>query len=179
VIVLARFAGRLSCPAHARTAAALVFMGLVTLAGCLPWLSYGFNTTVIESSRGRLKTHPQWAAGMPQVIDYVREHTTPSDFVAVVPEERFINFFSERRHPTRDPGVGPHWLATPEDEARFVAEVLARPTPLLIVSRRAYVEFHAGRFQNYGRRVMKALERDYELVETMDMYEIFRRRPRR
>ena len=177
IIVLVRSAARLARLPAADTAAAVVFLGLVTLNGYRPVvLAYGRATQVVEAPRGRLQARPRAVRGMAQVIAYVRTHTAPSDFVAVMPEERFINFFSERRHPTRDPGVGPHWLATPQDEARFVAEIVDRDTALLVVSRRRYPEFRAGQFKGYGRRVMQALERDYEFVQEMDTYEIFRRR---
>ena len=69
------------------------------------------------------------AAGRPlaRVIDYVRDRTEPGEYVVSLPEERLINFLAERRHPTRDPGTGPGWLATAEDEDRFIREVDGRP----------------------------------------------------
>jgi hypothetical protein len=177
IIVLVRSAARFARLPAADTATAVVFLGLVTLNGYRPVvLAYGQATQVVEGARGRLQARPRAVRGMAQVIAYVRAHTAPSDFVAVVPEERFINFFSERRHPTRDPGVGPHWLATPQDEARFVAEIVDRDTALLVVSRRRYPEFRAGQFMGYGGRAMQALDRDYVFVQEMDTYEFFLRR---
>ena len=99
--------------------------------------------------------------------------------MAVIPEERFINFFAERRHPTRDPGTGPGWLATVADEQRFLTEVLDHRTALLIVSNRPYIEFRRGPFAGYQRRVMAQLERHFALERSVGPFRIYRRRGRR
>ena len=100
------------------------------------------------------------------VVDYVRAHTRPDDWVAVFPEERLVNFLAERRHPTRDSGTGPGWLATKEDEEACVAELEARRPALVVLTDRRWPEFGAEDLGSYNPTLRAWIDREYEPVLT-------------
>jgi hypothetical protein len=147
-----------------------------TVVGVIPY--YERQTYELRFPRGTIRTTPREGTAMGQVIDYVRANTQPTDYVAVLPEERLINFLSERRFPTRDPGVGPFWLARPEDEARFVAELDARRPTVIVLSKRHYREFGAGSLGDYNPLVKAHIDRTYMPVFRRGPYVVLRRRPR-
>jgi hypothetical protein len=97
-----------------------------------------------------------------QVVDLIRARTRPEDWVAVFPEERLINFLSERRHPTRDSGTGPGWLATPDDERACIAELEARRPALVVLTDRRWPEFGAGDFGTYNPRLRAWIADEYD-----------------
>ena len=116
--------------------------------------------------RGTLRTAMMEGQPLAKVIDHIRAHTEPADWVAVFPEERLINFLSERRHPTRDSGTGPGWLATPEDEAECVAQLEKRRPRLVVLSDRRWPEFGAGDLGSYNPLLRAWIDREYEPVLT-------------
>jgi hypothetical protein len=128
--------------------------------------------------RGTILTLPLYGQPLETVIDYVRTHTALDDYVAVLPEERIINFLAERRHPTRDPGIGPGWLATPADEERFIREIEERRTALVVISNRVFPEFGVGRLGSYNPSIEAYIRRNWDrvLATDGDGYVIYARR---
>jgi len=152
---------------HTALAAACVVAVPVVLQG----VAYAQHFTryyrfVLAYPRGTMKTQAVDGQPMATVIDYVRAHTTATDWVAVYPEERLINFFSERRHPTRDSGVGPGWLATPADEESCIAELEARRPRVIVLSNRRWPEFGAQALGSYNPLLRAWIEREYVPVLT-------------
>ena len=186
VLGMTRFVPAFVLPRTAPLAAALVVATAVVDAAGHNWkghdvpssmtLAYRSKTMALDYPRGRLHTNVWQGTPLKATIDYVRSHTRPGDYVAVIPEERFINFFSERPHPTRDPGVGPGWLATRDDEERFLREIHEKNTQLIVISTRVYPEFRAGKFDFYNRRVKAELDRSYVEVWRRGRYRVFARR---
>ena len=135
---------------------------------------------VVSYPRGTLRMSAMEGQPFAKVVDFVRAHTKPEDWLPVFPEERLINFLSERRYPARDPGTGPGWLATREDEEAGVAELEARPSRLLILSDRRWPEFGAGDLGSYNPTLRAWIDREYEPVLTtapnIVRYTIFRKR---
>lgn len=130
----------------------------------------------LEYPRGTIRTLPLEGAPMKKVIDYLRAHTNPGDAVAVLPEEQMINFLAETRHPTRDTGIGPGWLATKADEDRFLGEVEEAGTRFIVLSKRRYPEFQSGGVEDYNPRIVAYIRRHYEPVLSAGIYEIYRLR---
>jgi hypothetical protein len=123
--------------------------------------AFAQRSFALEFPRGTIIDTPARAAPIQQVVELIRRATAPSDFVAVIPEERIINFLSERRNPTRDSGIGPGWLATPADEAAYVAELQARPPAMIVLSARRYTEFGYGELATYNPLVADYIARAY------------------
>ena len=121
VLVVGRVAALLVPGATAFAAAGVVAVSLALLAGANAEHYRTQYRHVVSYPRGTLRMPPLEGQALAAVVDFVRTHTKPDDWVAVFPEERLINFLSERRHPTRDSGTGPGWLATPADEAACIA----------------------------------------------------------
>jgi len=172
LLLIVRWPASYLFPRTSRLAAALV-VGVVASGVGYNWyrFEYARRTPRVSSPRGTLRA-PE-ADDMQQVVDYVRRNTTAADFVAVVPEERFINFFAERRHPTRDPGVGPYWLATDKDRLQFLAELIERPPAFVVLSRRTYREFGAGRFDEYEPAITAWIRSRYRPVLENKQYTVF------
>ncbi len=116
----------------------------------------------LDYPRGFIADRPDRAAPLREVVDYVRANSSGGDYVAVIPEERLINFLAERRNPTSDSGIGPGWLATAEDQRRFVEELEARSTPLVVVSTRPFPEFERGDVAEYAPAVVDHIRRNYQ-----------------
>lgn len=127
------------------------------------------RSTALQYPRGTIADTPARARPVQQVVDLIRSSTAAGDYVAVLPEERIINFLSERRNPTRDSGIGPGWLATAQDEAAYIDELRARAPAMIVVSRRRYPEFGVGDLASYNPLVAQHLERDYRLLRTVGL----------
>ena len=121
---------------------------------------------VLAYPRGTLRMPAMGGQQLAAVVDYVRAHTVPGDWVAVFPEERLVNFLAERRHPTRDSGTGPGWLATKADEEACIAELEARRPALIVLSDRRWPEFGAGDLASYNPTLHAWIEREYAPVLT-------------
>jgi len=119
------------------------------------------RSTPVAYPRGTLFDVRRRAIPLSKVIDYVRSHTGKADFVAVIPEERIINFLAERRNPTRDSGIGPRYLANEEDERAYIGALESHATALVVVSGRQFPEFGYGGVGSYNPIVMEYLNRRY------------------
>jgi len=119
---------------------------------------------VLSYPRGTLRMPAMGGQQLATVVDYVRQHTEPDDWVAVFPEERLVNFLAERRQPTRDSGTGPGWLATRQDEEQCIAQLEARRPALIVLSDRRWPEFGAGDLGSYNPTLVDWVEREYEPV---------------
>ena len=111
---------------------------------------------------------------MKAVIDYLRQETDPGDYVAVLPEEQMINFLAETKHPTRDTGIGPGWLANRADVERFLAELGSDRTRFVVTSGRRYAEFGATKGALEGPRIAGFLESNYGTVFSAGRYRVLR-----
>jgi hypothetical protein len=154
VLLVARRLAAFVVPRQAAAAAALVFAVPLALAAIERGRHYRTHYRFpLSYPRGTIFTQAHAAVPMRATIDYVRSHSAPGDTVAVLPEERLVNFLAERRHPTRDPGLGPGWLANVQDEERFIRELEAARPRLVVVSTREYPEFGMGGLAAYNRLV--------------------------
>lgn len=166
VVVVGRLAG-LVVARHAALAAALVVAVHAALLGTAVVRQFRtWYTFPLVYPRGTLRTQAVDGRPLAIVIDHLRAETAPGDWVAVFPEERLVNFLAERRHPTRDSGVGPGWLATPADEAACVAQLEARRPRRIVLSNRRWPEFGAGALGTYAPRLRAWIDREYEPVLT-------------
>ena len=139
--------------------------------------AYRTRTFPLSFPRGTIYTTPKVGRPMKQTIEYLRFKTEPGAAVAVIPEEQLINFLAETPHPTTDTGVGPGWLATREDEVRFLRQIDEADTKFLIISRRRYPEFHTGNFASYEPWVTEQLQKKYRREANTQYYQIWIRNP--
>lgn len=134
------------------------------------------HTGGLDYPRGFIAAPGLGALPVAQVIDHLREQSAPEDFVAVVPEEHFINFFAERRHPSRDPGVGPGWLANPEDVREYLAELESHETRFIVLSARRYTELGSGAVPSYLPELIAYIEQNYDEDLSVHGFKVYRRR---
>lgn len=180
VVRLARTAFERFVPTSIESSNALVLVFFVWIAtGAVAHAAdYRGRDFALRFPRGTIWTTQKDGLPMKQTVDYLRAHAPPGTPVAVLPEEQLINFFAETPHPTSDTGVGPGWLATERDEARFLDQIRSAGTPFVILSRRRYVEFRAGGLEAYEPEVVETLYRRYSLVANTRFYRILERRDR-
>jgi hypothetical protein len=175
LLVVGRLAA-LAAPRFGATAGAAVVATAVAAAGVANARHFAEHYVFLLSyPRGAIRTVPFEGRPLATVIDYVRAHTTPEEYVVALPEERLINFLAERRFPARDPGLGPGWLATAADEAQFIADLEVRRTEVVVVSARVYVEFRAGTVRDYNPNVMRYIETTYREEFRSGPYVVYRR----
>jgi hypothetical protein len=183
VFVVGRIASRLASGPTLLAAACVVAVPIALLATNDARHYRTEYRRVVSYPRGTLRLPMMEGQPLATVVDYVRAHTTPDDWVAVFPEERLINFLAERRHPTRDPGTGPGWLATREDEEACVAELEARRPALVVLTDRRWPEFGADDLGSYNPLLRAWVEREYRPVLTtapnIVRYTVFVPRPSR
>lgn len=166
-LLIVRRLAALLVPGPTALAAACVLAVPIALQGVQHARHYAREYRhVLSYPRGTLRTLPVEGQPLAEVVDYVRANTQPGDWVAVFPEERLINFLGERRHPTRDSGTGPGWLATREDEEACVAQLEARRPRLIVVSSRRWPEFGAGALRTYNPVLRAWIDRAYAPVLT-------------
>jgi hypothetical protein len=154
---------------------AFVLMIWVACGASAHAAQYRTKTFPLSFPRGTIYTTPKTGLPMKRTIDYLRMQTEPGAAVAVLPEEQLINFFAETPHPTTDTGVGPGWLATRDDEIRFLQQIEDAGTKFLILSRRKYPEFRAGNFASYEPWVVAQLQKTYHLEAKTQYYQIWMR----
>jgi len=179
VIFLVRVIVSLVAPRRAPIAvplvvAAAVLSGAVSISRIYQDYSY-----VLEYPRGSIRTTPRAGEPLKEAIDHIRATTSPDDYVAVIPEERLINFLAERKSPTRDPAVWPGWLATTDDELGFIAELEQKDTDVVVLSQRRYPEFGLGAPATYNPRLMQYIMQEYRKIWTSSggEYAVYRRDP--
>lgn len=138
---------------------------------------YAQKSEWLRYPRGAIASYPGDGAAMRSVVDFLRRQTRPGEYVAVLPEEQFINFFAETRQPTRDIGIGPEWLATAADVERFLAELEAAAPRYVVVSARRYAEFQAGDVAENYPRIAAYLDAHYRPFARHGMFRILQRKP--
>jgi len=153
----------------------LVMGAWVASSGAIHAREYARKTVWLDYPRGSIASYPRDATAMRTVIDFLRRQTRPGEYVAVLPEEQFINFFAETRQPTRDLGIGPYWLATEDDVTRFLDELEAKSPRYVVVSDRRYEEFQAGTVQENYPRIAAYLAERYRPFFRADMFHVLQR----
>jgi hypothetical protein len=161
VLIVGRLAAPLVRGPTALAAACVAAVPIVLLAASTAEHYRTYRYTV-SYPRGTLRMPAMEGQPLAQVVDTIRASTRPDDWVAVFPEERLINFLSERRHPTRDSGTGPGWLATRDDERACIAELEARRPALVVLTDRRWPEFGAGDLGSYNPRLRAWIAEEYD-----------------
>lgn len=166
ILVVGRLASLLVRGPTALAAAGVVAVPLALLAAANAEHYRTQYRFVVSYPRGTLRMPVMEGQPLAQVVDFVRANTRPEEWLPVFPEERLINFLSERRHPSRDPGTGPGWLATSGDEEACIAQLRARYSRLLILSDRRWPEFGAGDLGSYNPTLRRWIDDEYEPLLT-------------
>ncbi|MFP6665413.1 MAG: hypothetical protein VCC00_14570 [Deltaproteobacteria bacterium] len=180
VIWIVRQAFAFLAPRAAHRSAALAFvLGIWIATGtAVHARDYRARTFELTFDRGTIFTTPRDGKPMKRTIDFLRMQLEPGQYVAVIPEEQLINFMVDATHPTRDTGIGPGWLATRDDEERFLRELAEKDTPFVIFSNRRYIEFKVGGLDGYEPWLTKEIYRRYVPVAKTRFYRILERKDR-
>lgn len=115
----------------------------------------------------------------PQVVSYMREHTTPDDTVLIPGFEPRLLLFADRRAPTRYVHTIPFEFAefaTPERVEGYFDDVL-RNKPALIVDPRGYgLENFTPADSSRIRKQINQLKRQYHAVGPIAGWQVYARR---
>lgn len=163
---------------EATAALALVFTVWIATGTATHAEDYRARDFALSYPRGTIWTTAKDGRPMKRTIDYLRVQVPPGTPVAVIPEEQLINFLAETPHPTSDTGIGPGWLATEADEARFLEQIRQAGTPYVVLSNRRYIEFHTGGLDAYEPDVVGTLYRRYVPAANTRFYRILEHRRR-
>ncbi|MDG2306821.1 MAG: hypothetical protein P8R42_19680 [Candidatus Binatia bacterium] len=174
VLVLVRSVARRVLPTPSAWPVVLVLLVAVAPAALRHGQEFQARSFSLTYPRGTIRTTPSEGRPMKAVIDYLRQETDPGDYVAVLPEEQMINFLAETKHPTRDTGIGPGWLANRADVERFLAELGSDRTRFVVTSGRRYAEFGATKGALEGPRIAGFLESNYGTVFSAGRYRVLR-----
>jgi hypothetical protein len=148
-------------------AVAMILLDVVATAGLLAY-QYRLRYQVhVASERGTLIAEPDVGMAWNEALSFIRQRTSPGDFVAVFPEGTSLDFMSERRNPLREEIVTPGYLDGPH-EARAIRQLEASAAPLVLITDRNTKEF--GGLKTFGRdyavEMMRFIESRYEPCAT-------------
>lgn len=104
------------------------------------------------------------------VTDYITTHTTPEDFVFVVPWASGFNFLTDRANPTRADFM---LFEDPESYPCLLARLDERPPKYVIYGYTWDVD--GKRFRDYAAPIDQYIRSRYAIEFTTDGYEIWRR----
>ena len=117
-----------------------------------------------ETPRGRFRIRHTLDPAYLEALDFLREHTSPGDAIAVFPEGSGLAFLTDRRMPLRHQIFLPG-LMSDADERRAIEQLATEPIRYVFITNRPTGEFGAvvwGR--DYYQSLGDAIRRDYRLV---------------
>ncbi len=159
---------------RARRFARNIAIGLILADAVLTsfLLAYRYRTKniyPIVSERGVMIAVPDLGKSFDEAIAFIRQETTPNDYVAVMPEGTSINFFAERRNPLREEITTPGFLDA-KGEQRAIERLQQTNTKLILIANRATSEFGPIRFgQDYCQTLMQWIKENYEEGEVFSI----------
>jgi 4-amino-4-deoxy-L-arabinose transferase-like glycosyltransferase len=120
----------------------------------------------VSGARGRLLTYEALSRPVNASIRLVLARTTPTDYLASLPQGTMINFLTERRNPLREENIVPGVL-TPEREADAINRLAARQVPLILIANTLTPEYGARVFGvDYNQQLMAWIDEHYNPIAT-------------
>jgi 4-amino-4-deoxy-L-arabinose transferase-like glycosyltransferase len=149
-----------------RTAMAMIIIVVFLVSKESLYRFRHFNTYEISTPRGRMLTEPAIGHPIAEAIRYAREHTSPEDYVLVLPQGSLINFLAERRNPFRQEIIHPGFLeGQNEEEAR--RWILSGRIPLILIDNVLSPEMRDVAFGfDYNRDLLRFIQEHYHLTAT-------------
>jgi hypothetical protein len=117
----------------------------------------------LTTPRGVIWMDTNYGPAFKQAMDLIEQRTAPGDPVAVMPEGTSLDFFTDRRNPTRDEIVTPGYLDAAGEE-NAIERIRDAGTRLVFITNRPTLEFGKRIFgQDYDQRLVGWIEANYKL----------------
>ena len=147
-----------------RCAAALVTVTVILLAVSYARLARTRRDFAISAPRGRLLTNPAFGRPVAEAIAFVRERTSPDDYLVALPQGTLINFLAERPSPLREEIIVPGFV-TGATEADVIHRLGARRVPLILLANFPTPEYRDRAFgTDYNQGLMRWIQTHYHRV---------------
>jgi branched-subunit amino acid transport protein len=122
------------------------------------------DTFIVAAPRGSFIAEPHYAQPVAEAIEYVRQHSSPDEYVLTLPQATTINFLAERRYPLREEIVHPGFL-TGEAEMETIERIKVRQVRLIVVANILSPEFRDRVFGvDYNQELMRWISENYRRV---------------
>jgi hypothetical protein len=152
---------------RARPMARRVMLTLLTAAAAITVLVIVFRyqklTYRLMTRRGVIRMDTNYGPAFQQAVDLIEQRTSPADPVAVMPEGTSLDFFTDRRNPTRDEIVTPGYLNA-ADQEHAIEQIRDAGTRLVLITDRPTQEFGPRIFgEDYDQRLAGWITANYKL----------------
>ncbi|MFH1679311.1 MAG: hypothetical protein ABIH26_01560 [Candidatus Eisenbacteria bacterium] len=114
--------------------------------------------------KARVRVAPEEARFIESLGVILDRYSAPGDYVLSVPGFQLIYFLFDRLNPTAFVHLR-RGFDSPGEEERYIADLLGRPTKLVLLRDVPLDGREERRFRNYAPRVFEAIEREFVLVE--------------
>jgi 4-amino-4-deoxy-L-arabinose transferase-like glycosyltransferase len=164
--VAGRWARDLSTARRTRLAGAWMLIALLLATAVVYAARYRLNFNYeLETPRGKLFVRRPIGEAFREALDFIAEHTTPNDAIAVLPEGSDLAFLGERRMALRLQVFLPGFLDEGGERAEIARLQASRARYALIVSRQMR-EFGADVFgRDYFTTLGRWIDDNYRLVK--------------
>ena len=152
---------------RARTIARNLVISLVIADAVLTSFLHAYryrirNTYPIVTEKGTMVSVPDMGMAFTEATTFINQHTSPDDYVAVMPEGTSLLFFTGRKNPLREEITTPGFLDSSGEE-RAIRRFQETKTKLIFIANRATSEFGPGRFGiDYNQQLMTWIKDHYE-----------------
>lgn len=127
------------------------------------------DTFLVSAPRGSFIAEEYFAQPVAEAIGYVREHSSPGEYVLTLPQATTINFMSERRYPLAEEIVHPGFLSG-EKEIEAIERIKSRNVRMVVVANILTTEFHDRVFgSDYNQVLMGWIDENYHVVKRFEL----------
>jgi hypothetical protein len=122
------------------------------------------DTFLVSAPRGSFYAEPYFAQPVAEAIKYVREHSSPGEYVLTLPQATTINFLAERPYPLREEIIHPGFLAG-DTEIETIERIKSHNVKLIVVANILTPEFRDRIFGvEYNQELMDWITENYHPV---------------
>ena len=119
----------------------------------------------VQAPRGSLRVVRAHYPAYQEALDFLRDHSTPGDAIAVFPEGSDLAFLSERRMPLRHQILLPG-LMSADDEQRTIRQLASEPIRYVLIVNRPTREFGAEVFgRDFYQDLGETIRQGYHVVQ--------------
>jgi len=120
---------------------------------------------LVQAPRGSLRVVRAHYPAYQEALDFLRDHSTPGDAIAVFPEGSDLAFLSERSMPLRHQILLPG-LMSADDEQRTIRQLASEPIRYVLIVNRPTREFGAEVFgRDFYQDLGETIRQEYHVVQ--------------
>ena len=134
------------------------------------WVMYLNNPSDyswLQSERGHILIHKEWADDLNSVVRYVVENTGDSDYIFVIPAEAYIYFLSGRKNPTKNDSYHKGELIL-KKQVEAIKNLEEKKPRIVIFGGIFKLEFI-----EYYKLILSYIYDNYQLTQKIGKYEVY------